>query len=53
MKRIWILVHTHRGFIESPEIFFSKQDAEKRRVSIMKEIFNEDYDEIGIFEKNI
>ena len=53
MKSIWILVHTHRGFIVPPEILFSKKDAEKRKESIMKDIFNKDYDELEMFEKRI
>ena len=53
MKNIWILIHTHRGFIEPPEIFFSKREAETRMEKISGNNFNEDYDEIEIFEKRI
>ena len=53
MKRIWILVYTHRGFIEPPVMFFSKKDAEIRMSELIRDNFNKDYDEIEIFEKRI
>jgi len=50
MKKIWILIYVHRGFVQEPEIFFEMKVAENRKRSIMKN-FNPDYDEIGIYEK--
>ncbi len=50
MKKIWILIYVHRGFIQEPEIFFEMKAAENRKKSIMKN-FNPDYDEIDIYEK--
>jgi hypothetical protein len=52
MKKIWILAFVKRGFIQKPEIFFSKHLAHSRRKTLMKD-FNRDYDEIEIFEKYI
>jgi hypothetical protein len=52
MKKIWILIYVHRGFIQEPEIFLKIKNAEKRKKSIMQN-FNPDYDEISIFEKVI
>lgn len=52
MKKIWILIYVHRGFIQEPEIFSDKKSAESRKKIILKN-FNRDYDEIGIFEKDI
>lgn len=52
MKKIWILVQVKRGFIDEPEIFFSEIEAEKRKEQLM-ESYNQDYDEIEIFEKQI
>lgn len=52
MKKIWILIYVHRGFIQEPEIFLKIKNAEKRKKSIMQN-FNPDYDEISIFEKMI
>ena len=51
-KRIWIIVLVKRGFIEEPEIFFKKSNAQNRKKALMS-CFNPDYDEIEIFEKNI
>ena len=50
MKKIWILVHVYRGFIQEPEIFADQLSAENRMKKIL-ERFNKDYDEIEIFEK--
>lgn len=52
MKKIWILIYVHRGFIQEPEIFFALNEAENRKRSIMKN-FNPDYDEIDIFQKTL
>jgi len=50
MKKIWLLIYVNRGFIQEPEIFFDLQSAIKRKSQILKN-FNQDYDEIEIFEK--
>lgn len=50
MKFIWILIEVKRGFIEEPEIFSNKFDAEQRKIELLRN-FNEDYDEIEIFKK--
>lgn len=50
MKKIWILIHLHRGFIQEPEIFSDKKLALKRRKEILKH-FNRDYDELEVFPK--
>lgn len=52
MKKIWILIYIHRGFIQEPEIFPDKKSAESRKQMILNN-FNRDYDEIGIYEKEI
>ena len=52
MKKIWILIYVHRGFIQEPEIFLEMKEAENRKKNVMKN-FNPDYDEIGIYEKMI
>lgn len=52
MKKIWILTIVKRGFIQEPEIFFVEHLADNRRKTLMKD-FNPDYDEIGVFEKNL
>lgn len=51
MKSIFVLIWIHHGFIQDPEIFYNKKDAELRKVKIQKYLFNPDYDEIDIFEK--
>ncbi len=53
MKTIFVLVWVHHGFIQNPEIFKSKEDAEQRKNKIRGQGFNPDYDEIDIFEKSI
>jgi len=50
MKTIWLLVLVKRGLIQEVEIFLSEAEAEERREKLMCD-FNEDYDEIAIFEK--
>lgn len=50
MKKIWVLIYVHRGFIQEPEIFSNKKSAESRMKVILKN-FNQDYDEIGIYQK--
>ncbi len=50
MKKIWLLIYVNRGLIQEPEIFFDEQSALKRKRIILKN-FNQDYDEIEIFEK--
>ncbi len=52
MKKIWILIYVHRGFIQEPEIFSDKKLAENRKQIILNN-FNCDYDEIGIYEKEV
>ncbi|HEX9650741.1 MAG TPA: hypothetical protein VGA21_09275 [Cyclobacteriaceae bacterium] len=53
MKKIWILIHVHKGFIQEPEIFSDKKSAESRN-RIIPNNFNRDYDdEIGIHEKEV
>ncbi|MDD2527747.1 MAG: hypothetical protein PHW35_05855 [Lentimicrobiaceae bacterium] len=52
MEKIWILIHVHRGLIQEPEIFFDEKSAEIRKQIIMKD-FNPDYDEIGIYVKEV
>lgn len=53
MKRYFILVWVHRGFIQEPELFNTRKAAEKRKEKITESGFNPDYDEIDIFEKNV
>ncbi|MEA3446341.1 MAG: hypothetical protein U9R19_16610 [Bacteroidota bacterium] len=53
MKRLFFLFWVHRGFIQEPEIFYNKKDAELRKEEIEEKGFNNDYDEIEIFEKDI
>ena len=50
MKKIWILIYVHRGFIQEPEIFFDRKSALLRKRGILLN-FNKDYDEVEIFEK--
>ena len=52
MKKIWILIYVHRGFIQEPIIFIDKKSALMRKKEILKR-FNRDYDEIELFEKQI
>lgn len=52
MKKIWILIYVHRGLIQEPEIFTDEKSAEIRKKVILKN-FNPDYDEIGIYEKEV
>lgn len=51
MKKIFVLVWVYRGFIQGPEIFYNRKDAELRKEKIRQKGFNPDYDEIEIFEK--
>jgi hypothetical protein len=51
MKKIFVLIWVHRGFIQDPEIFYNKKEAELRKEKIQGHLFNPDYDEINIFEK--
>ncbi len=53
MKKIFILVWVHRGFIQVPEIFSSINDAQYRKEEIQASGFNPDYDEIDVFEKTV
>lgn len=50
MKKIWLVIHVLRGFIQEPEIFFDEQAAVKRKLTLLNEI-NPDYDEVDVFEK--
>lgn len=52
MKKIWLIIHTHYGFIQEPEIFLDEQSAINRKYLLLSEI-NPDYDEVEIFEKQI
>ncbi len=52
MKTIWLLIYVKRGLIQDPEIFINENLAIKRKNEILKD-FNQDYDEIEIFEKVI
>ena len=52
MKKIWILIYVHRGFIQEPEIFIDENSALLRKKEILKR-FNKDYDEIELFEKQV
>jgi len=52
MKKVWLVIHVHRGFIQEPEIFFDEQSALKRKHTLSDEI-NPDYDEVEVFEKNL
>jgi hypothetical protein len=51
MKTIWILIYVHHGLIQEPEIFSDEQSALKKKKTILKH-FNEDYDEIEVFESS-
>ncbi len=53
MNNFYILIWVHRGFIQEPEIFKSKKEAIIRKTQIKRSVFNRDYDEINIFERNI
>lgn len=52
MKKIWILVHVERGFIQEPEFFLNKKAAITRKREILIAL-NPDYDEVEIFEKTL
>lgn len=52
MKKIWILTVAKRGFLQKPEIYYDKQTADKRKLTLLKD-FSPDYDEIDVFEKMI
>ena len=49
MRTIWILVHSHSGIINEPEIFYSIEESRERKNELLKK-FDEHYDEIEIFE---
>jgi hypothetical protein len=53
MKKFFVLVWVHRGFVQEPEIFYNKKDAKLRKEKIQSAGFNPDYDEIDIFEKSL
>jgi hypothetical protein len=52
MKKIWVLIYVYRGLIQEPEIFYDKDSAVKRESVLLSEM-NPDYDEVGVFEKEI
>jgi len=52
MKKIWILIHVSRGFIQEPEIFFDQKAVDNRQTEILKD-FDPAYDEVEIFIKYI
>lgn len=53
MNNFYVLIWVHHGFIQEPEIFKNKKEALFRKEKIQSSGFNRDYDEIGIFRKNI
>lgn len=52
MKKFWIVIYVHRGFIQEPEIFFDEKAALSRKLTLLSEI-NPDYDEVKVFEKHV
>jgi len=52
MKTIWVLTLVKRGFIQEPEIFYDEFSANNRKKALMAD-FNPDYDELGLFRKQI
>jgi hypothetical protein len=52
MRKIWILSFVKRGFIQEPEVFYDSTSARNRKKELMQD-FNQDYDEIDIFEKQV
>jgi hypothetical protein len=52
MKTFWILILVKRGFIQEPEIYYDEIIANNRKKELMDDL-NPDYDELGIFEKNL
>ena len=52
MNNIWIVVHTYRGLIQNPEIFFSEQRAKNRAAKLIAEC-NPDYDAVEVFGRKI
>ncbi len=53
MNKLYVLVWVHRGLIQEPEIFITAAEANNKKKSIEKSIFNPTYDEVQIFEKNL
>lgn len=53
MKKIFVLIWVHKGFIQEPEFFSEIQAAQLRLNHIKKKTYNPDYDEVEIFEKLI
>jgi hypothetical protein len=53
MTRIYIVIWAHHGIIQEPFIFKNLETAEQKLMEIKRDRFNEDYDEIVIFEKEI
>ena len=53
MKKLYVLVWVHRGFIQEPELFISVNEAEIKKNNIEKSFFNSTYDEVQIYEKII
>jgi hypothetical protein len=53
MNILFVLVWYSHGFIQEPEFFSNRYDAEIRKKEILASCFNSDYDEIEIFEKKI
>lgn len=52
MKKFWLVIHVHRGFIQEPEIFLDEKAALNRKLTLLNEI-NPDYDEVEVFEKHL
>jgi len=50
--KVWIVSLVKRGFVQEPEILYDSARAERRKNQLLKDL-NPDYDEIGIFEKEI
>jgi hypothetical protein len=52
MNSVFVLVWVYRGFIQEPEFFRTRLDAEIREKEILDARFNPDYDELEVFEKS-
>lgn len=50
MKVLYVIVWVHHGLIQKPEFYHDEKDAEHRKEEIKMTGFNEDYDEIKIFQ---
>jgi len=50
--KVWIVSLVKRGFIQEPEILYSASEAERRKQKLLND-FNNDYDEIAVFEQHV